>query len=342
MNVLVYEWVVGGGPLGQQLPPPPSLRREGLAMLTALVDDFSRILGMSVATIVDTETPLELPLPHEVVRVATLAERDRAMTRLARSVQGVVLIAPEQHGVLLRLVGEVQRVGGTLISPGAEFVGIASDKHETAIRLYASGVMAPEGLVLMPGEQTPASFPYPGVLKPIDGVGSVGVERVDAQRKVPKEAGAYRLERLVEGLPVSVSVVCGPAGLVPLAPCRQLLGGEGGFEYQGGSLPVDPQLSARAQRLAVSAVAALPATRGWVGVDMILGKAEDGSADRVIEINPRTTTSYVGLRAAADANLAEFLWRFVRGEPTEIPTFVQAVRFTPDGLVERVSNLRAE
>jgi predicted ATP-grasp superfamily ATP-dependent carboligase len=311
-------------------------------MLTALVDDFSRIPGLSVATIVDTETPLDLPPPHEVVRVASLAERDRAMTRLARSARGVVLIAPEQHGVLLRLVGEVERVGGTLLSPGAEFVGIASDKHETAIRLYAAGVMSPEGIVLMPGEKTPASFPYPGVLKPIDGVGSVGVKRVDAQRKVPKEAGAYRLERLIEGVPVSVSVVCGPAGLVPLAPCRQLLGGAGGFEYHGGSLPVAPEFVDRAQRLALSAVAAMPPTRGWVGVDMILGSAEDGSADRVIEINPRTTTSYVGLRGATDANLAAFLWQYVWGEPTEVPTFAHGVRFWPDGLVERVGNLLGE
>src|SRR5690606_34887744 len=112
-------------------------------------------------------------------------------------------------------------------------------------------------------EKTPASFPYPGVLKPIDGVGSVGVERVDAQRKVPKDAGAYRLERLIEGLPVSVSVVSGPAGLQPLAPCRQLLGGEGGFEYHGGSVPVAADKIERAQRLALSAVAALPATCGW-------------------------------------------------------------------------------
>ncbi len=303
-------------------------------MLTALVDDFSRIPGMHVATIVDNDTELELKPPHEVVRVATLAERDRAMTRLARSADGVVLIAPEQHGVLLRMTGEIERIGGTLVSPGADFVGIASDKHETAIRLYATGVLAPEGIVLMPGENPPASFPYPGILKPIDGVGSVGVERIEVRRKVPKKAGAYRLERYVEGLPVSVSVVCGPAGLQPLAPCRQILGGEGGFEYQGGSLPVAPELVDRAQRLALAAVAALPATRGWVGVDMILGSAEDGTADRAIEINPRTTTSYVGLRAATDANLAEFLWRHVRGEPAEMPQFVYPLRFSPDGKVE--------
>src|SRR5690606_34019939 len=173
------------------------------------------------------------------------AERDRAMTRLARSVDGVVLIAPEQQGILLRLTGEVERVGGRLFSPGPDFVGITSDKHETAIRLYAAGVMIPEGIVLMPGEKMPEAFPYPGVLKPIDGAGSVGVERIDRPRRVPKEAGAYRLERLIDGAPVTVSVVCGPAGSQPLVPCNQFLGGERGFEYLGGSLPVAPEFVER-------------------------------------------------------------------------------------------------
>ena len=53
---------------------------------------------------------------------------------------------------------------------------------------------------------------------------------------------------------------------------------------------------------------------GYVGVDLVLGAADDGGEDRTIEINPRLTTSYVGLRALAEANLAEVLVKVVRGE----------------------------
>ena len=42
------------------------------------------------------------------------------------------------------------------------------------------------------------------------------------------------------------------------------------------------------------------------------------SGDRVIEINPRLTTSYVGLRALARFNLAEALLAVIRiGEESE-------------------------
>jgi predicted ATP-grasp superfamily ATP-dependent carboligase len=53
------------------------------------------------------------------------------------------------------------------------------------------------------------------------------------------------------------------------------------------------------------AVRAILGLQGYVGVDLILGKGEDGALDQVIEINPRVTTSYVGLRALAKTNLAK-------------------------------------
>lgn len=45
------------------------------------------------------------------------------------------------------------------------------------------------------------------------------------------------------------------------------------------------------------------------GVDMVLG--DEG--DFAIEINPRLTTSYVGLRSATDVNLAEAMVRIAEG-----------------------------
>ena len=57
-----------------------------------------------------------------------------------------------------------------------------------------------------------------------------------------------------------------------------------------------------------------PAAVGYVGVDLVLGRAPDGSEDAVIEINPRLTTSYIGLRSAAVGSLAEAMWHVARGE----------------------------
>jgi predicted ATP-grasp superfamily ATP-dependent carboligase len=55
--------------------------------------------------------------------------------------------------------------------------------------------------------------------------------------------------------------------------------------------------------LGMRALHCFPVLLGYVGVDAVLGMAVDGSGDRAIEINPRMTTSYVGLRALTDDNL---------------------------------------
>ena len=53
----------------------------------------------------------------------------------------------------------------------------------------------------------------------------------------------------------------------------------------------------------------MPGLSGYVGVDVVLGN--DGR-DWAIEINPRLTTSYVGLRALAGFNLAEAMLAVAR------------------------------
>ena len=72
-------------------------------------------------------------------------------------------------------------------------------------------------------------------------------------------------------------------------------------------MPLDAPLARRAVDLATKAVGALAEPFGYLGVDLVLGADVNGRDDVVIEINPRLTTSYIGLRAAAShgVNLAE-------------------------------------
>ena len=65
-----------------------------------------------------------------------------------------------------------------------------------------------------------------------------------------------------------------------------------------------------------------------MGVDLVLGRDPTGAEDFVIEVNPRLTTSYVGLRAAAKTNLAEAMLRVAEGDttPVEFLTRVAGIR----------------
>ena len=93
-------------------------------------------------------------------------------------------------------------------------------------------------------------------------------------------------------------------------------------------------LTERALRLSVQALNVVPDLRGYVGVDMVLGLLPDGSQDSVIEINPRLTTSYIGLRALAKFNLAEVLINIALGKGTNpLKWRTGPIHFHSDGRV---------
>jgi predicted ATP-grasp superfamily ATP-dependent carboligase len=67
-----------------------------------------------------------------------------------------------------------------------------------------------------------------------------------------------------------------------------------------------------AYQILVDAIAlALPELWGYVGVDLI----ETPEQTWVLEINPRLTTSFVGIHEALGLNVVEAIMQLVNGEP---------------------------
>jgi|GEM_PF-533898 len=183
-----------------------------------------------------------------------------------------------------------------------------------------------------PNAQSPIPnlfVPFPLVFKPNDGAGSCGVRMIDSLENLPRgaelaalfqQAPAWRLEEFIPGTAASVAFLCGPNGNVPLLPCLQRIerGADGALTYRGSSAPLPDDLAERAIRLGAAALAALPPTVGYVGIDLVLANGSNGSLDTVIEVNPRLTTSYLGLRALAAENLAAAWLRIAAGERANI------------------------
>jgi hypothetical protein len=186
---------------------------------------------------------------------------------------------------------------------------------------------------------------FPAVIKPIDGAGSQGVRRVESAKDLEDVAGnggrVYRLEEWCPGRAASVAALCGPAGVRFLPPFFQRIARSGSFEYRGGWRIMDRQLVARVERLAGDLVPVLRGARGYIGVDLILGPAPDGSQDRVLEINPRLTTSYVGLRRVCIGNLAGAILQVATGQASSIEFNSRGVEFRADGPIDagQVCNL---
>ncbi len=315
-SIFVYEFVTGGGVLttaGSDEPslPSDSLLAEGRAMLTAVTADFCKLRPQvrEVAILWDARLPRPPSGDLQIYPVSTVNEAKELFQQMAAAADHTVVIAPEFSGCLLRCSQTVLAAGGKLLGPSAELVGLAADKQATAMYLGKRGVPVPQGIALAAGDPWPTGFPTPAVLKPRCGAGSLGMRLLcDPLDRLPPapwadEEPAWRLEAFCPGMAASVSVLNGPPGSLVLPGANQCLSADGNFAYQGGSWPLSAPLRHRAEALAARVVTALPRTKGYFGIDLVLGAPEDGSQDVVVEINPRLTTSYVGLRAAALQNL---------------------------------------
>ncbi len=335
MHIFLYEWITGGGLVEEPGPLPPSMLAEGTAMVTALAADFAAIEGARVTVLRDMRLD-EFALPScEVIEIHSSSHRQDEIERLAAEADYTLPIAPEFDDILLQALRHAEQAGGRLLSASVEFVKIAANKHQTALHLAQAGVPVPQAVILQPEvEKLPSDFAYPAVVKQVCGAGSQHTLLVSGPKdEPPPYPWQQRLECYCPGIAASVAMLCGPSHCTPLPACRQNLSTDGRFAYRGGSIIHEVDLARRATVLANRAMKALPPALGYVGVDLVLGKAADGSEDYVIEVNPRLTTSYVGLRAATKENLAAALIENAAGRVSSPHFHTDRLEFSADGMI---------
>jgi predicted ATP-grasp superfamily ATP-dependent carboligase len=331
MQLFVYEYLAAG--LDRNLPA--SLCVEGWAMLAAVCADLVQLPGIQVRTLLAIDEKRTLPGCRSE-RIPP-ADEEPAFRRLARWANYSLIIAPEFDCLLQTRCQWVEEEGGRLLGPSAQAVEQCADKLTLAEHLRLRGVHTPISAPISSAH----GLSYPLVCKPRQGAGSqatflvrdeVALLRCVEQARREGWTEELLVQPFVPGIAASVAFLIGPQRTVPLAPAAQYLSDDSRFRYQGGAIPLSADLAERAVRVALPAVANLPGLRGYVGVDVVLGDAPESSCDWVIEINPRLTTSYLGLRALAKTNLAEAILHIIqRDELPYLPWRSGVVIFSTDG-----------
>lgn len=308
IDVCLYEWCCSGGLHGQSAHADlEGIAVLGRMMLEALAADVARDPELAVTVLVDAGRAVDVP-PGVNVRPVKPGTEMETLLAAAREAAWTVIVAPENEGILAARVAAVRSAGARVLAAPGPFIALASDKQATVAALAAAGVPVPAGRSLAPAEPVPAGFHLPAVRKVRDGVGCEGMEILH-RRDVQPAAGPTRLEALVAGTPIGVSCLCGPRGIEVLPPMQQRFSGGDRPQYLGSDMLDDEGMARRAGALARRSVAAVASAAGgeqpvgWVGVDMMLGSREDGRLDRVLEVNPRLTVSFVWLAPRAPSSL---------------------------------------
>ncbi len=328
MRVVLHEWCCSGGLrtpeaaglFGDAGGVQAGLPVEGRAMLAALLCDGVRADDLEFTLLLDAAADMPLPEKRDRVTVIRVPEGEerRCLAEAAATADWTLIVAPETDGILADRVAVARAAGGNVAAADGRFITLAADKQATVIALAGAGVAVPAGCLLPAGGRLPDPFRRPAVAKALDSCGGEGLVVVPRGALLPPAPLPRRVEAFVPGVPVGVSCLCGPAEMIVLPPVRQRFSAGNHPTYLGGDLRLGSPLRDRAMALARRAIRGLESAqrraRGWVGVDMILGDREDGVGDRVLEVNPRMTTSFVGLCSLGKASLLRAMLAVAAGE----------------------------
>ncbi|MCK9592293.1 MAG: ATP-grasp domain-containing protein [Methanoregula sp.] len=282
----------------------PSLASEGAAMLDILKRSFERC-GFTVIL------PGNGDFGAEIERIAPLCD------------MGLV-IAPDR---LLARYTQILEQHTHNLGCGSMTVALCANKVSTEKILRSHDV------------PVPADIPSgKRVIKPVKGCGAQGVRISDGLPGKDEFSQQY-----IEGEHFSVSIVgsrvvgdaclyfSGKSPLV-LAVNRQVIetGNDGALHYCGGETPVHPAREAEIIDVAKK-VAEVLGCQGYCGVDVVV-------ADKVyvVDVNPRITTSLVGIAACMNEEIADILVAASKGGGPDQVHLTGNVRFDTEGKVSKV------
>jgi len=282
----------------------PALAPEGAAMLDTVKESFERC-------------------GYEVV-LPGCGDFAAEIERLAPACDMGLVIAPDQ---LLARYTQLLEQHTHNLGCGFMTIALCANKLQTEKILRLHSVPVP-----------PEVSAGKRVIKPVKGCGAQGVRISDEA----VGAGEFS-QKYIDGEHLSVSMVAGRvvgdaclyfSGNPPLVLAvntQQIeTGTDGAIHYLGGETPVHPSREAEIIKVAREAIIVL-GCQGYCGVDVV-------AADQVyvVDVNPRITTSLVGIAACMKEEIAEILVSASKGEVPVQVHLTGSVRFDTHGKVTQL------
>lgn len=282
MKILVAEYAVGAG--------VDEFMLEGKAMLGTLVRSFvscgHEVFYPSAGTKLGT---------GKAVRTERFEE---TLHKLSKECDAALVIAPDE--ILGDLTELVEENTVNLGCPSG-CVRLCADKLECTRFLMREKIPVPETL---------GSGEYNGnfVIKPRFGCASEGIRRSMGGKL--KEG--FIATRFIEGEHLSASLITGKTQL-HLTVNRQLIEIGDSISYKGGVIPYYCDRNDEIIEVAKKTARVL-GCRGYAGVDIVLG-----DKPYVVDVNPRPTTSILGIARVLETEIADLILRSRFGE---LPAYI--------------------
>jgi predicted ATP-grasp superfamily ATP-dependent carboligase len=303
MKILVAEYAVGAGEDG-------TILLEGKAMLDVLVRSFER--SGQVVTY-----PTSGPILSAGNPVKT-TDFKGAVESLSKQCDAALVVAPDE---LLGDLTELIEENTVNLGCSARSVRLCADKLACTKALSEGGIRTPRTAtrdqkdIFTKGEQV--------VIKPRWGCASEQTTLLKYNNEIPV---GFVATEYIQGEHLSVSLVLGEKPL-SISVNRQNIRLGNSIQYNGGTVGID---SGRNKELFDTAALAaeILGCKGYVGVDIVLAEEP-----WVIDVNPRPTTSIIGINRIMDRELGELILAARFGELPETVSIIGEFAFTKADLV---------
>ena len=316
LKILVYEHACGGG--FAEGVVSPGILAEGFGMLRLCVAGL-KAAGYEVVVILAEELsrfnpPIEADL---VIPVFSFKDAQQAILKVCADIDAVYVIAPETGGTLQALVRLVEQNGVSTLNSCSEAIQAVSNKVNLYNILEANSIRTPKtrqvNTVKGVEELIVKEFGLPVIIKPVDGVGCGGLSVVEDASQVEGAVGkidaefaseSFLVQEYLQGEAVSVSLLCTDTQTLPVSLNKQnvtLSDPSGVSGYMGGAMPFEHVTKESVFEVAEAVVSCFSGLKGYVGVDLVL----TNTGPVVVDVNPRLTTSFIGLSRVAGFNFAD-------------------------------------
>lgn len=340
MKLLLLEYITAGGL--SRVSMPGSLLREGLLMRDALFSDFNRLNDIEIVTTYDARLDSSQLTAfnhscHQAICIDDTFDAMPVWQELIKSCDAALIVAPETNGVLAALMHMVEVAGIKNLGCLSPVVKITSNKYDTYQLLKHANILSiatytVHDFLQTDDEDQSLVFSHGAVVKPIDGAGcedTLYFDDVSALRawlQVASHDQSRRQDQFIiqpyqTGMPASISMLC-KNGVAWLLSCNQqtieihhhsVKGHPAFIHYKGSQVNALTIHENAFAALAHKIAAVLPGLNGYVGVDVIVNNNDV----YVIEINPRITTSYIGLCKSLGVNPAGILLDLAYADPLD-------------------------
>jgi predicted ATP-grasp superfamily ATP-dependent carboligase len=331
-RIFIFEYVSGGGFNKDEIPI--SLFCEGFGMLVALIKDFMS-LGYEVCTLIDYRIhhlSTILPINNRII----VKKDDNFLNHfkiLVKDSDYSFIIAPDSRNVLFNLTRIVKKYNKILLSINLEGINIGSSKMNTYEFFQKNKLLTPK-TYLIPFKKNKLDINFivqkfddlkkTIIIKPEDGVGAESIFLFETKEQIKNffqdyyskidTKRSYILQEYIEGKDLSISLIGlqeslnkefkNPFILTINSQNVSIKNPKYDSEYLGGYTPINNYQQITLELTEILDKVDFSSFTGYFGIDLI--RSEE-SKYYFIEINPRLTTSYIGIRNVINQNPSKLI-----------------------------------